>query len=151
MKNELLLFIAAAFISASAFAQRMPKLEIGYGEVYTVAAENTLYVDTLVLRDKASIKFAPAKQGVLEAKVAYVGKDCTVTAKGADGAAGSRKSAGESGEDGGSLSVVMHFAQLGSLTLDTRGGKGGRGADGKDGRRGKRDSHEKVVSRGANG
>ncbi|PTX18128.1 hypothetical protein C8N40_107167 [Pontibacter mucosus] len=116
-----------------------------------VAADNILQVDTLIMHDKATIRFSSTRQGVLNAKTAYIGKKCIISARGLDGANGSTNVAGQNGEVGGNLSLQLHFEQLGSLTIDVRGGKGGKGANGKHGRPGIPDRHETKIKRDANG
>ncbi|MFD2245881.1 hypothetical protein [Pontibacter ruber] len=113
--------------------QPLPRLELQAGEVYQVGPKNTLVVDTLILHDKATIRFAPGTTGMLGVKVAYVGNNCTITSKGADGAHGNREAAGADGENGGNLDIDIHFEALGSLVIDTRGGSGGKGYTGKPG------------------
>ncbi len=113
--------------------QPISRLELKTGEVYQVGPDNTLIVDTLILHDKATIRFSAGREGMLGARIAYVGKGCTITAKGADGENGNRNVAGGNGESGGSLQIDLHFMTLGSLTIDTRGGDGGNGHVGKNG------------------
>ncbi|MDX5419773.1 MAG: hypothetical protein LPK09_11205 [Hymenobacteraceae bacterium] len=120
----------------------IPKLEIAKGDTYTVGPENTLYVDTLILHDKATIRFASSQYGVLDVKTAYIGKKCTVTSKGADGSVGKGNRPGQDGKSGGNLTFSIHFEELGSLTIDTRGGKGGDGVNGRNGHEGSPDKHE---------
>jgi hypothetical protein len=122
-------------LSSHTFGQVSPisRLELKRGEVYQVGPENILIVDTLILHDKATIRFAPDSKGLLGARIAFVGKDCTITARGADGENGQRNIAGANGENGGSIELDMHFMTLGSLVIDTRGGNGGNGHIGKHG------------------
>lgn len=134
LKNELLLLLAALLIlPLSTQAQRIAKLEIGKKETYTVAG-NLLQVDTLILHDKGTIRFAEGQQHQLEVQHAYIGEGCTITAAGANGKPGSLGRNGEDGTDAGSLRIKMHLVKLGSLALDTRGGTGGDGYRGKKGR-----------------
>ncbi|WP_276499214.1 hypothetical protein [Pontibacter litorisediminis] len=151
MKKKLLSLLALSLLSAPAFAQTISRLDVGPGETYVVAPENVLQVDTLVLHEKATIRFSPTQQGVLHAKVAYIGKKCTISARGLDGANGSANNPGQNGEAGGNLSLQLHLEQLGSLTIDASGGRGGKGANGKNGRQGKPDEYVTKVSRDAHG
>ncbi|MHC2990755.1 hypothetical protein OB13_03860 [Pontibacter sp. HJ8] len=122
-----------AYYTSLAQATSIPKLEIAKGDTYIVGPENLLVVDTLILHDKATIRFAPNGKGRLAAKVAYVGDACTITSKGAHGKHGKLGTAGTDGEDGSNLEIAVHFMKLGSLTIDTRGGDGGNGYKGKHG------------------
>lgn len=146
--------VGATAFSQDAVAQQLPKLVVKAGEVYTVGEANSLQVDTLVMHDGATIKFSPTTAGQLIAKVAHVGAKCTISSKGADGENGangengrnrhfgnSRTSkalglngqngeAGQNGSSAGSVDISIHFASLGSLTIDARGGNGGDGGHG---------------------
>ncbi|PRY16492.1 hypothetical protein CLV24_101338 [Pontibacter ummariensis] len=136
MRAKLLITVVALLpVVHATLAQqkRLSKLEISKKETFVVGPENVLKVDTLILHDKATLQFAPRQQGVLEAKVAYVGKKCLITSKGKDGEPGKGEQFGTNGENGGDLSLVLGFEKLGSLTIDTRGGNGGDGANGKNG------------------
>jgi hypothetical protein len=113
--------------------QSVSKLEIKAGQVYVVGPDNRLIVDTLVLHNKAKIKFAANKTGTMVVKAAYVGDECTITSRGEDGEHGKRNVPATNGEDGGNLELNIHFIKLGSLAIDTRGGVGGKGYIGKSG------------------
>ncbi|PVY43101.1 hypothetical protein [Pontibacter virosus] len=147
MLKTLLLLIACSLLAisspiAQAQQSHLSKLVIAKGKTYTVSPGNTLLVDTLIMQDKATMKFDPSLYGVLEAKIAYIGQKCVITSKGSDGKKGNREQAGSSGENGGDLTVSIHFAQLGNLIIDTSGGDGGKGADGKHGAAGIQDRYE---------
>lgn len=166
MHKTLLLPLAAllALSFSTATAQQGPisKLVITKGETYTVGPDNTLLVDTLIMHDKATIKFATGQLGKLGARIAYIGDNCLITSKGADGENGKALKPGVAslpgrtgkaaetgkpstdGEDGGSLELDMHFMELGRLTIDTRGGKGGNGANGANGRRPISESNNQI-------
>lgn len=165
MKNTLLLIALGILISYNSFAQIKPisKLEIAKGTTYVVDQSNVLVVDTLIMHDKAIIQFANGQQGKLGARIAYIGENCLITAKGADGTNGKAEKPGTQGrvgqpsvktkgaratdgEDGGSLELDMHFMKIGKLTIDTRGGKGGNGANGANGIRPMGQSNSEVSS-----
>lgn len=115
--KHLLILVSLLFMSSGLSAQgkRIPKLIVKKGQTYVVGPENMLFVDTLILEDKATIQFAPDRQGVLEAKAVYVGKDCLVTSRGARGKDGRSNKPGTDGEDGGSLTLTLHLKELKSL------------------------------------
>ncbi|SFG36754.1 hypothetical protein [Pontibacter chinhatensis] len=146
--KQLLILASLLFLSSSLSAQdkKIPKLVIEKGQTYVVGPENTLFVDTLILEDKATIQFAPDRQGVLETKVVFVGKDCLITSRGANGKAGKNANPGTDGENGGNLSLVLPFVDLGGLTIDTRGGRGGNGVYGKKGQNGKEETRDVRVT-----
>jgi hypothetical protein len=155
MRKSLRLLATGALLlgSYTAFAQQanIPKLVIAKGTTYVVGLDNTLKVDTLIMQDKSTIRFAPSMQGVLEAKVAMIGNNCSISSKGADGQKGLDVSPGGDGEDGGNLTVVLNLSSLGRLTIDTRGGTGGAGANGKNGKPGTRERTETKIVMGADG
>lgn len=172
MQNKTVALLCGVAFSLSAHlhanAQKLAKLEVPAGQTYVVEAPYHLQVDTLILHDNASIQFAPATLGKLEAKAAYIGSGCEISAKGKDGddgrrglssrngAAGSPKvsrtispdgedgSPGENGQDAGYLELYLHFISLGNLRIDTRGGDGGAGGSGGNGFRG---SGSEIESR----
>lgn len=113
--------------------QSVPKLEIKSGQVYVVGPDNNLIVDTLIMHNKAEIKFAANTAGTMVVKAAYVGDGCTITSTGTDGEHGKRNGPATNGENGGDLELNVHFIKLGSLAIDTRGGDGGNGYSGKNG------------------
>lgn len=155
MENKICLLIScfASTLSFHSYAQTpsLSKLEIAKGDTYVVEPRNQLFVDTLIMHDKATIVFNPALYGVLEAKAAYIGKKCTITSKGKDGKDGTGNKHGEDGTDGGNLTLTLHFEELNDLTIDTRGGDGGKGANGKNGQRGMESTTYKVTTRDAKG
>ncbi|PKV63302.1 hypothetical protein [Pontibacter ramchanderi] len=147
MPKTLLIPIASALLALSfstTFAQQRPlsKLVVAKGETYVAGPDNIILVDTLIMQDRATIKFDPSQYGVLEAKVAYIGQKCLISSKGTNGSKGNRENAGSNGANGGDLTVSVHLAALGSLIIDTSGGDGGRGADGNNGAAGIKDRHE---------
>lgn len=136
-KLQTLFFLCfTAFTPSIAQQTAIPKLEISKGDTYVVGQDNTLRVDTLIMQDKAIIKFNPDQHGVLEAKVAIIGNKCVISSKGSEGRDGIDLISGENGGNGGDLSLVMHILSLGKLTIDTRGGSGGAGVNGKNGHKG---------------
>lgn len=124
--KHLLIVAGLLFFSYGLSAQdkKLPKLIVKKGQTYAVGPENTLFVDTLILEDKTTIQFAPERQGVLETKVVFIGKDCLITSRGANGKDGKKDNPGTDGENGGDLSLVLHLKELKNLTIDTRGGTG---------------------------
>ena len=151
--KHLLILVNLLFLSFGLSAQdnRLPKLIVKKGQTYVVGPENTLFVDTLILQDKATIQFATDRQGVLETKVVYVGKDCLITSRGESGKPGKDNKPGTDGEDGGDLSLVLRLKELKSLTIDTRGGNGGKGMNGKSGHPGTPDQYVKRVVKDSKG
>jgi hypothetical protein len=107
-----------------------------------LAMVDSVYVDTLIMEDKSSIRFI--KASVLIVEQAYIGEKCLLTSAGVDG-----KQLGESGEPGQSLSLVIVFKGLGSLVIDTRGGDGKSGARGSAGANGA--SYQEQGKPGGNG
>ncbi|MFD2245880.1 hypothetical protein [Pontibacter ruber] len=137
--------IAFTFSTQTASAQQqayLPKLEVQEKKTYVVGPENILRVDTLVMHDKATIKFSPGRDGILEAKVAIIGSNCVIISRGANGINGKDLNPGGDGEHGGNLDLAIHFDSLGKLTIDTRGGNGGAGANGRNGKPGTQDKTE---------
>lgn len=130
------------FMASGQQQRSIPKLVIPKGQTYQVSPGNTLVVDTLIMHDRSIIAFDPTLYGILEARVAYVGDKCVISSSGADGKMGKHLEQGEDGKRGGSLSLVMHFASLGQLTIDTRGGNGGNGANGRNGKLGTQDTYK---------
>ncbi|NEM98116.1 hypothetical protein [Pontibacter burrus] len=130
--------IILLFLSLQAGAQttKLTRLEIKEKEVYIVGPENSLIVDTLIMQDKATIRFSPEKAGILNADMAIIGENCTISSKGADGLDANEKISGSAGQNGGDLKITIHFDKVGSLTIDTRGGQGGNGLQGKNGAKG---------------
>ncbi|CAM3765551.1 hypothetical protein POKO110462_18845 [Pontibacter korlensis] len=124
--------ILSLLFQTNTSAQQLSKLEVGQKETYVVAG-NVLQVDTLILHDKATLKFPSGQQSSLKVAHAVIGQQCTITAAGQDGSPGRLNNNGGDGQDAGHLHLEMHLAKLGSLTIDTRGGKGGNGYVGKNG------------------
>jgi len=104
------------------------RLQIPAKETW-LAMVDSVYVDTLIMEDKSSIRFS--KASVLIVEQAYIGEKCLLTSAGVDG-----KQLGESGEPGQNLSLVIVFKGLGSLIIDTQGGDGKSGAKGSAGANG---------------
>ncbi|WP_018479747.1 hypothetical protein [Pontibacter roseus] len=166
MKKTLLLltstFTLLTLHTAQGQQAAIPRLEVAKGETYVVHENNILVVDTLIMHDKATIKFASDLPAELGARMAYVGDNCLITTKGADGKNSKASKLGlaslpgrpgtaaetgkpsTDGEDGGHLELDMHFMELGRLTIDTRGGKGGNGAKGANGRRPISESNNQI-------
>lgn len=143
MKTKLTVAVALVFftllgLDANA-RQSMGKLEIKAKRDYVVSTQNVLKVDTLIMHDKSAIVFNPDMHGVLETKVAIIGKDCFILSKGLDG--GKRSI---NGQHGGNLTLQLNFLELGKLTIDTRGGNGRRGAEGRAGEPGTQTRTETV-------
>ena len=155
MQNKICLlttcFASALVFRSYAQTPSLSKLEIAKGDTYVVEPRNQLFVDTLIMHEKATIVFNPALYGVLEAKAAYIGKKCTITSKGKDGKNGTGNKPGEDGADGGNLTLTLHFEELIDLTIDTRGGNGGKGANGRNGRGGTKGTRETVTTSAAKG
>ena len=121
------LFLLSVSFSAGAQAKKITRLEIKEKEVFEVGSTNILMVDTLIMHDKATIKFSPESAGILQANHAIVGKKCTILSRGTNGINSDFRALGTEGQNGGDLDITMHFDELGSLTIDTRGGRGGNG------------------------
>ncbi|GHA76513.1 hypothetical protein [Pontibacter akesuensis] len=159
MKNKYFILSAFLLLAFPALSQtkHYSKLEIKSKEVFEVGPDNMLVVDTLIMHDKSTIKFSPETLGILKAKVVSVGKNCTISSRGEKGE--DAKSAlpdkpdlhGTPGQNGGNLQLDMHFASLGSLTIDSRGGKGGDGYDGKNGKRGTADQMSTKSEKSSGG
>lgn len=129
--NKLLLIASLVFsVCFTGNAQEViSKLVIESNEVYTVGPDNRLLVDTLIMHDKAVIKFTNNLPGLLGVNTAFIGNKCTIESRGRHGSA--RRVNGVSGEHGGALIIDLHFASLGDLTIDTKGGNGEKGKDGR--------------------
>ena len=108
--------------------QHYSRLQIPTKETW-LAMVDSVYVDTLIMEDKSSIRFS--KASVLIAEQAYIGEKCLLSSAGVDG-----RQLGESGEPGQNLSLVIVFKGLGSLVIDTQGGDGKSGAKGSAGANG---------------
>lgn len=156
MKTRILAltFFLAVFLFSygHALAQHtIPKLVIQPKQIFQVGENNILRVDTLVMLDKSTILFDPAKYGELEASVAIIGTDCTISAKGADGVRSKNSGPASDGGKGGDLDLTLHFVELGQLAIDVSGGNGAKGTNGKNGKPGKQDTIEKSTSLNAKG
>lgn len=84
---------------------------------------DSVYVDTLILEDKASLRFS--RHSIFIVENAFIGDECQLSSSGADG-----KNAAASGADGYDLKLVVVFKALGSLVIDTHGGNGAKGQAG---------------------
>ena len=123
MKQTTTLIITLLVTFSLAQAQQKPisKLVFEEGQTYYVNDDvNTILVDTLVMQDNSTVYFKPEEDSKLIAKVAYIGKNCVISAMGI------------TGQDGGNLDLKLHFETLGSLVIDTRGADGIPGIDGND-------------------
>lgn len=151
--KHLLILASLFFLSSGLSAQdkKIPKLVVEKGQTYVVGPENMLFVDTLILEDKATIQFAPERQGVLETNVVIVGKNCLITSRGTNGNPGKNNEPGTDGENGGDLSLVLRLKELKSLTIDTRGGNGGKGMNGSNGQQGTPEQYVTRVVKDPNG
>ncbi|MBB6610938.1 hypothetical protein H7F15_07815 [Pontibacter sp. Tf4] len=138
-------------VHAQAQNQHYTKLELKPKEVFIVGPGNVLLVDTLIMHDKATIKFSPSSPGTLKANVAYIGSKCTISSRGEDGLHTRKNRPGTRGSNGGDLDITMHFQELSSLLIDTQGGTGGNGLHGKNGRPGTPDRNEKRIVKGNKG
>lgn len=153
MKIRNLLPVLLLLSSFETFAQtnKYTKLEIKHNEVFEVGLTNMLLADTLIMHDKATIKFSSETAGILQANHAIVGEKCTISSRGANGINSNSKTNGTAGQDGGDLDISLYFAQLGSLTIDTQGGRGGDGKKGRNGASGEAERMEEKEVRGADG
>ncbi|MCX2740077.1 hypothetical protein [Pontibacter anaerobius] len=130
MKNLLKLLLTAplAVLALPTLAQQehIGKLEVEKNEIY-VAQATDLRIDTLILHQNASIRFAAGEHSTLQVQHGFIGKDCVILSAGENGMRGKLGADGIAGTDAGSLAIDIHLEQLGSLTIDTRGGNGGDG------------------------
>ncbi len=88
-----------------------------------VAMVDSIYVDTLILEDKASITFP--LHTLLMVENAFIGDQCRLSSAGADAV-----EEGVSGETGRNLYLILVIKELGSLVVDTHGGDGAMGSTG---------------------
>lgn len=152
IKNLLLtLFLLLLAIEADAQTNNSRKLEIHSYEIFFVGPENELDLDTLIMHNNSILRFDPSKPAKLTARAAFIGRNCKITAKGADGISGNSANSGDDGENGGELDMIINFESLGRLTIDIRGGNGGKGANGKSGFRGKETKTEQITYKDAKG
>jgi len=147
----LILLLTLHSITAFPQNQQVSKLVIEAKEIYEVPTGNVLLVDTLIMHDKATIKFSPETKGILQVNYAIIGKKCIITSKGIDGRDTAFNKPGTQGMDGGDLDITINFSRLKSLIIDTQGGAGGKGLNGKDGKKGTPDRREKQKVKGRNG
>jgi hypothetical protein len=91
---------------------------------------DSVYIDTLVLKDGAKIKFF--QHSVLVVENAFIGNKCEFNSSGTPGTDPKElgQLQGGDGEDGKNLTLIVNFKTLGSLTVNTSGGKGGNGSRG---------------------
>jgi hypothetical protein len=112
------------------------KIVINEGEEY-VSAVDSIYIDTLILRDESRLRFLQRSKLIVEK--AFIGKNCELTSGGLRGSDGKRttggiiKLDGEDGTDGADLMLIIVFYELNSLSINTSGGFGGTGVNGKQG------------------
>src|SRR5690606_13493167 len=88
MKQNLLILCTSFILFAvQAFAQTVhsPRLEIKEKQTFEVGPGNILIADTLIMHDKATIKFSPETTGLLLAKVVIIGDNCTISSRGENG------------------------------------------------------------------
>lgn len=134
IKHRFSLLLVGSFLAVATYAQKMTsnnygKLVVGQNEE-KVIAEDSVYIDTLILKDGAKINFR--KQAILVVENAFVGNGCELNSGGSNGLDGDdlEQLNGGNGEDGNALTVMISFRTLGNLTINTSGGKGGKGSRG---------------------
>jgi hypothetical protein len=100
-----------------------------------VIDQDSLLLDTLIMRNDAKLKFL--RDVIVVVRHAYFDEKVTFDLKGSNGTNGKKGNEsfkkGENGTDGTTgrnIELIIEFETLGSLTVDTRGGKGGKGGDG---------------------
>lgn len=118
---------------------------------------DSLYIETLILGDKSTLKFKQDAQLIVER--AFIGEYCMLDASGTPGEHGNvgkidptraqmLDAQGQDGQDGVNLRLVMVFETLGSLTINTSGGEGGNGGEGEYGGSGQTYIYKASVARG---
>lgn len=149
------LFFILSIISFSALAQlRYTKLVIETGQAFSYAQSDILVADTLIMQDSSSIVLNNLKtENYLYAKVAIIGKGCSINGNAAHGNAGTGGRAGssfstpckdatngedaQSGTDGGHgtrlLVYIKHIEVNHPILISLAGGNGGSGGKGGDG------------------
>jgi hypothetical protein len=128
----LLTFVLGAAPALLAQNNVISKLEIKGKEVYVVSVRNVLLVDTLIMHDKAKIKFESLSDTIyMGVNTAFIGKDCKFLANGQRGTNAKSGVKSAPGQHGANLVIDMHIVQLGNLTIDTRGGTGDKGDEGR--------------------
>jgi hypothetical protein len=147
--------IFLSVISLSVTAQiRLDKLVLKPGQHFTIEGSDILVVDTLVMGDSSRIILNKAKaDDYIHARIARIGKGCSIEGSGKRGADGTNGAPGAdqlspcrqanpgadandgtSGETGSNLFIYSDDIQIdGSLTINLNGGDGGDGGDGGQG------------------
>lgn len=153
MKFTLFFFII--FTSFTSIAQlRYTKLIVEPGQVFSYEQSDILVADTLIMRDSSSIILNHAKkENYLYAKVAIIGKSCSIKGNADHGKSGSPGRAGMSssapcrnasdGEDaqpgangGRATRLLVYIKEItisNPLSIFLNGGNGGNGGKGGDG------------------
>ncbi len=148
-------FFILSFISFTVVAQlRYTKLIIEPGQTFSYAQSDILVADTLIMKDSSDIVLNNLKkENYLYAKVAIIGKGCSIKGNAAHGNAGAGGRAGSSssapckdatngedaqaGTDGGhatSLQVYIKHIEIDHpILISLAGGNGGNGGKGGDG------------------
>lgn len=143
------------FMSVNASAQiRLSKLSLKPGEKFLIQASDILVVDSLLMADSSQIILnRETKDNFIHAKVAIIGKGCSIFGLGSRGVDGKNGAAGVEmrspcrqgdpgfpgtpampGTDGNNVSIYSDFLQItGSITINVNGGDGGDGGDGGQG------------------
>jgi len=158
------------FVSFSWAQIRLNKLVIEAKEKYQILGTDIIVVDTLVMNDSSSIILNSSKQdNFIHAKIASIGKGCTIYGHGMDrisgkqgengitqsspcrnGSPGKNGSPGERGRDAINLSLYLTVMKInGSLMVTLNGGDGGKGGNG--GRGGDGGSGTRVCAAGDGG
>ncbi|MCW5912489.1 MAG: hypothetical protein KIT62_15580 [Cyclobacteriaceae bacterium] len=144
-----------SFLSVHLAAQiRLDKLVLEPGKSFLLEGSDIIVVDTLVMGDSSHIILNRSKtDNFIHAKIARIGKGCTIDGSGkrgddgATGAAGADQPTpcrqaysgadgeyGHNGENGNNLFIYSDDIQInGSLIINLNGGNGGRGGDGGNG------------------
>lgn len=123
-------------------------VEMGTEKIISV---DSIYIDTLVLKDGSKLKFL--QHSILVSEYAYIGDKCELNSHGSDGLNGKNfmDMNGEDGTDGKNLTLIMHFKELGNLNINTSGGRGGNGSRGRSGYNGEHGVSGGDGQKGASG
>jgi hypothetical protein len=118
MKNKILFLLSLILLTLPVMAQEyIPRLELDKREKKSFASRDSvihLKIDTLILKDRSSLRFYNKKQVILEVGYAEIGKKVSLL--------------GQDGENNGSqIDLQIHVASLGDLYIDAGGLKATRG------------------------
>ncbi|HZX73012.1 MAG TPA: hypothetical protein VFE57_01215 [Cyclobacteriaceae bacterium] len=167
-----LVFVFLFFCSTAHAQIRLSRLEIKEKEIYTILSTDIMVIDTLIVRDSATIKLnGDKKDNFIHTKVAIFGKGASIVGRGEDGSDGKEgikgytqqgpckdgtrglgATGGSHGQDG--VNLFLYFDKLtvnGTFRIDLSGGNGGDGGKGGEGGGGSSGTRVCVGGSGGNG